>query len=760
MASRGELGEATGPGGDGDAATLVPSSRAGTVRRVRILARLSESGAPLISVAAPAGYGKTTALAQWVHEDGRPVAWLTLERGDDDPVVLVRHILAGLRHGGLTAAAAGGSLARATDPWPGHADELAEALAGVGRPFVLVLDDVHRLESEDALGALRALVRDVPPGSTVVLSGRREVTGIVAGPRAAGLVADLRAHHLAFDEGETAELLAGAGIARPDDQEVRALTRRTEGWAAGIYLVALARRETGRALAGGAADLERYAEDYLRAQLLSPSSEDQRSFLVRSSVLERMSAGLCDSVLGRTDSSRLLEGLERSNLFLVPLDGRRGWYRYHELFRAALERELEREDPAAAARLRLRAADWCEAQHLPEDALAYANAAGDTERVVRLFVALAFPLHRAGRLATIEAWLAQLDGRDVIDRFPEVGVLGAFVHAFRGRAYVAERWLDGVHRSPNLGVPLADGSATARPWAAVGDALLCRHGPERMREDALLAIDELGAFSPFRAPAMWLLGCALLLEGSDEADARLEEAAEAAEATGATFAGASAHAQRALTALGHGDVARAGALVRRARAFVEHASFDDYMLMALCLVADARVSLEGGDRGRAARMLALAQRLRSYLGYAMPYYAVQVLAEMARAHLALGDPGAAGAALVDAADVMRHRPLLGILGDEVRALSTRNAAAGAPSSGSASTLTAAELRLLPLLTTHLTFQGIAERLYVSRNTVKTQAVSIYRKLGASSRGEAVGRATELGLLSRPSPNGDVFTRSG
>lgn len=747
-----------GPVGDGGAATLIPASRAGTVLRAQVLARLSASDATLISVAAPAGYGKTTALAQWVQEDVRPVAWLTLERRHDDPVLLVRQVIAGLQRSGCAVAAADESLERVTDPWPEQADELAGMLARLGQPFVLVLDDVHRLESEDALGALGALVRDVPSGSAVVLSGRREVAGIVAGPRAAGLVLDLGARHLAFDEGETAELLAGAGVPPPGDEEVRALTCRTEGWAAGIYLVALALRETGRAVAREAIDIERFVEDYLRAQLHA-ISDNERSFLVHSSVLERMSAGLCDAVLARTDSSRLLEGLERSNLFLVPLDGERGWYRYHELFRAALQRELEREDPAAAAGLRLRAADWCEVHHLPEDALAYASAAGDTARVARLFVALAFPLHRAGRLATIEAWLAELDDPGIIERFPELGVLGVFVHAFRGRAYAAERWLDAVHRSPNLGMPLADGSATARPWAAVADALLCRHGPERMHEDALLAIDELGAFSPFRAPAMWLLGCALLLAGADEADARLEEAAEAAGATGATFAGASAHAQRALTALDNGELARAGALVREARAFVEHASFDDYMLMALCLVADARVSLGGGDRDHAARMLALAQGLRSYLGYAMPYYSVQVLAEMARAHLELGDSGAAGAALVDAADVMRHRPRLGILGDDVRALSARVAAA-APSWGSASTLTAAELRLLPLLTTHLTFQGIAERLYVSRNTVKTQAVSIYRKLGASSRGEAVARATELGLLSRPSANGDAFTRSG
>jgi LuxR family maltose regulon positive regulatory protein len=738
-----------------------PPVRPGTVRRGRVLALLSASGAvPLISVAAPAGYGKSTALAQWTHEDGRPVAWLTLERRDDDPVVLVRRVLAGLRRAGLPAAAADESLGRVADPWPAHADELRGVLRRVGQPLILVLDDVDALESQDALGALGALVDDVPDGSSVVLSGRGEMTGIVAGPRAAGRVRDIAAEHLVLDEGETAQLLSAVGAAPLGDDELRSLTRRTEGWAAGIYLMALAAREGERAVAWDSPEVERYVEDYLLTQLLATSPDDLRAFLLESSVLERMSGELCDAVLGRSGSQALLEGLERSNLFLVQLDHERRWYRYHDLFRAALRRRLDRADPGAAARLSARAADWCEASHLDEEALAYARVAGDETRLARLFVTLAFPLYRTGRMATIEGWLAELEDRRTVERFPEIGVLGVFVHAFRGRAYVAERWLDAVHRSPRLDAPLADGSASARPWAAVGEALMCRHGPGRMREDASFAIEGLGPFSPFRAPAMLLLGYALRLEGADEAGLRFEEAAEAAEETGATFAGAGAYAQRALMALARGDLAAAERLATGARRLLAHAEFDDYMLMALCLVADARVRLARGDRDAAARMLGSAQRLRPYLTYAIPYYAVEVLVEMARAHLALGDPRAAGVALVDAADVLRHRPGLGVLGEELSAVRARVADAELSSSGRQATLTAAELRLLPLLTTHLTFQEIADRLYVSRNTVKTQALSLYRKLGASSRSEAVTRASEVGVIGPHPPGRDPFTPSG
>jgi LuxR family maltose regulon positive regulatory protein len=271
-----------------------------------------------------------------------------------------------------------------------------------------------------------------------------------------------------------------------------------------------------------------------------------------------------------------------------------------------------------------------------------------------------------------------------------------------------------------------------------------------MREDAALALAELGPFSPFRAPAMWLRATASLLAGERaQAETELEDAAGAAEATGATFAGSTALAQRALLALGAGDVPVARAFVSRAHALVGREAFADYVPMAILLVADARTSIAEGDSARAEQALARAQPLRPYLTAAIPFYAVQTLAEMARAYLALDDLNGCRAVLVDAVAVLRQRPELGILVQDVEGLRTRAAEVGQADSGWESSLTAAELRLLPLLTTHLTFREIGDRLYVSRNTVKTQAISIYRKLGVSSRGEAVQRAAELGLVLAP-----------
>jgi LuxR family maltose regulon positive regulatory protein len=326
-------------------------------------------------------------------------------------------------------------------------------------------------------------------------------------------------------------------------------------------------------------------------------------------------------------------------------------------------------------------------------------------------------------------------------------VLGSLMHAFSGHPFGAERWADAAERAVGDPTPLPDGSVSVRAWVAVARAMLCRNGPERMRDDAALAVAELGPLSPLRAPAMWLCTAALLLLGDDAgADAGLEEAAEAARATGATFAGATAAAQRALLALGRGDLPAAQAHVASARAFVGDGRFEDYMPMALVLVAEARTEIEAGETDRAARRLAAAQHLRPYLTHAIPFYAVQTLIEIARAYLALGDVNGARTALFDAGEVLRHRPELGVLGDDVAKLRDHAAAADRPDSGWESSLTAAELRLLPLLTTHLNFREIGELLVVSRNTVKTQGISIYRKLGVTSRSEAVRRAAELGLL--------------
>ena len=277
-----------------------------------------------------------------------------------------------------------------------------------------------------------------------------------------------------------------------------------------------------------------------------------------------------------------------------------------------------------------------------------------------------------------------------------------------------------------------------------------------------LAVSGLAPFSPWQPTALLLLGVASLLEGdNDAADLTLARAVEAARVAGASYAHVIALSERALIALERDDTAAAAEIVREARAAVDDNRIGDHVSTSVLLAASARVALRLGDRREARGDLLRAQRLRPLLTTALPWHAVQTLVELTRAHLALGDTDGAAALLRQAREVLRVRPCLGVLVDHVAELRRQLASYDASGSGWASSLTTAELRLLPLLSTHLTFREIGERLYVSRNTVKTQAISIYRKLDVSSRGDAVARAAELGLVevAAPGPAGD-FTPSG
>lgn len=710
-----------------------------------------------MSVVAPAGYGKTTLLAQWSEDDPRPFAWVTVDGRDDDPVLLLRYVLAALERERIVEPSSAPPRRRAAGAvWSTLVPDMCAALSRSEAPFVIVLDDVHELTSAETHDVLGVLARAIPVGSQIVLSGRSELVSGIARLRAAGALAEVGATDLALSASEAAELLEAAGL-EIDDAALR-LIGRTEGWAAGLYLAALAWRVDGSLPASNPAEIDRFMDDYLRAEHLATIPRKELRFLACSSVLDRMSAELCDAVLERRDSGRMLEAIERANLFLVPLDRERRWYRYHEIFRAALRKELERSDPGLSRELLHRAATWCEENGLPEDAMAYAIQSDDTERMARLMVTLGFPLYRSGRVATIEGWLPHFDDVERLRRFPVVAVSGALVHALRGRQFHAERWLDTFDLSRDSG-PLPDGSSGVAAWHATVEAMMVRHGVERMHEDASRALEGLGPNSPFRPPALLALANAELLRGNVAgAETRFDESHRAAEATGATFVACSSLAQRALFALDRNDYDSARSLLARARDTVEFEldQVRGYTEAGLMLAAGALLAARTGDAASARAALNQCQRLRPELTRALPFFAVRTLVVIARAYLVLGDANGARAVLLDAAEMLRRRPDLGTLVDDVAKARAEVDAVEHPASGWESSLTAAELRLLPLLTTHLTFREIGERLFVSRNTVKTQAISIYRKLGASSRGEAVQRALELGLVDEAVPASAKF----
>jgi LuxR family maltose regulon positive regulatory protein len=282
-----------------------------------------------------------------------------------------------------------------------------------------------------------------------------------------------------------------------------------------------------------------------------------------------------------------------------------------------------------------------------------------------------------------------------------------------------------------------------------------------MRVDAELALEELSPSSFWRPAALLFVGVGALLEGEVErAEELFVETGEEATGSGGVYAGVVAHSQLALLALDRDDVAGAEIHLAQAREFLQNQPIEEFLPAAILVAADARLALARGQAATARGLLMAAMRLRPYLSRAIPWFGVQTNLELARSHLALADSDGSRTLLREAEDVIRRRPDLGTLPQQALELRAELANAVSLDDGWASTLTAAELRLLPLLTTHLSFREIAERLYVSRNTVKSQAISVYRKLGASSRSEAIERAVHLGLVDMPVSSGPGFTPWG
>jgi LuxR family maltose regulon positive regulatory protein len=384
---------------------------------------------------------------------------------------------------------------------------------------------------------------------------------------------------------------------------------------------------------------------------------------------------------------------------------------------------------------------------LPETAIEHAHAAGDTDRVASLVATLLQPAYAGGRVEAARRWLAWFEDQGLIQRYPSVAVQGAWLEALVGQPAAAERWADVAERgSADTALPdtLPDGSTRAS-YLALVRALLCRDGVERMRADAQAAAAGLSPGSPWRATALLLEGIACLLAGqADQADPILAHAVQVAAEAGAAPAAATGLAERAVVAMEGDRWDEAGTLAEQALASMRAGHLDDYAMSSFVHAVAARIALYRGDASRAREHLARAARLRPLLTYAMPHRAVQTLLELVRAYLTLGEAAAARMVLREARDVLLLRPDLGILPRQAAELRSRLDTISGPGVG-AVPLTKAELRLLPLLATHLTFPEMGERLYLSRHTVKAQAMSIYRKLGVSSRSEAVKRTQQVGL---------------
>jgi LuxR family maltose regulon positive regulatory protein len=738
-----------------------PSPRPGTVAKADAIGRLCASSLPFATVVAPAGYGKTTLLAKWAEADLRPFAWVALDARDDDAVVFLRYIAAAIHRVEPIPDEVFEALSGPAESiWSKRVPRLGNALAALERPLVLVLDDLHAVANPSCLDVLAALFEYVPAGSQIAIASREDPALPLARWRALGSVQEIGVGDLRLDEREAKLLLEAAGI-ELDASELSELTERTEGWPTGLYLAALSMQAgaPSSASAAGISGDDRFVSEYFRFELLSRLPAAEAQFLKYTSVLDRMTGGLCDAVLETTRSALTLESLERTNRFVVPLDRRGEWYRYHHLFGQLLRTELQRSEPDIVAELNRRAMAWCIANDLPEAAIVYGHAAGETDTVAGLVDALALPLYYDGRMETLQEWLGWFGDDDLV-RYPALAVYGAWIRVLTGRPADAERRL-GLAEGATSTLPLSDGSATIEPWIATLRAHMMGNGVEQALADAELALDQLSPESRWIPVALLMRGVAhALLGATDRATDVLTAVVDrglgvgAAENTGHPRAPGSpsvylAHAQLALLAANQGAWGEAGRMARAAQALVDEPGLGEYSTSALVHVATARVALHEARPEDARAALTCAHRLRPLLDHGGPWLTVQVGLELTRAHLALADPGAARTILTETERVLELRPDLGYLAEDARELHDRLAATSGSKGAWAMSLTGAELRLLPYLATHLTVLEIATRLFITRNTVKTEAVSIYRKLGASSRSEAIERAVQVGLLESP-----------
>jgi len=475
----------------------IPPTRSGLVVRPRLIERLSrKQQRKLTLVSAPAGFGKTTVISEWIAAGNQPAAWLSLDEGDSDPNRFLIYLVAALQ---MLAEDIGveiigdGLLAALQSPQPPSTDSLlitlineiaamsddwllddrlsdeplsSNGLSGAGPGFVLILDDYHLIDSQPIDDALTFLIDHLPPQMRLVIVTREDPNLPLARYRARGQLIELRAADLRFTPSEATTFLNMMMDLDLSTEEVAALEARTEGWIAGLQLAALSLQGRGETTAFVQAftGSNRFVLDYLVEEVLQRQPEHVRNFLLQTSILDRLSGPLCNAVIAQEGSQTMLEVLERDNLFVVHLDDKRHWYRYHHLFADALQARALAEQPEQVAILHQRASDWYAANNLPAYAVRHAMAAGDSGRVAALAEQTWRSMDRSYRSATWRGWVDTLPKELVRERPVLCAQLawalldGGEMEAAACRLHDAERWLalcEGS-RSPVTGMVVVD----------------------------------------------------------------------------------------------------------------------------------------------------------------------------------------------------------------------------------------------------------------------------------------------------------------
>ena len=721
----------------------VPRSWPGHVSRPALIDRLGTAAGDVVWLTAPAGYGKTTALADLAAAHDLPCAWLSLDTVDNDPAVLLTYLALAMDavepvDPGIVA-----------DVWHSSPSISAPAAQRFGlmvaerRPFLLVLDDVHELVARDAMDVVAMLVAELPAGSVLALGSRTRPPLGIARLRSRHRLVEVGRADLAFGVDDAVALFHQAGLEVSAD-DVGQLVERTEGWPTALYLSALTAGDHPQGTAAALAEVgggNRYVAEYLWEELLDRLDADTASFLLRASCLDQLSGPMCDAVLERTDSALLLEDLSTRNLLVIPLDDHRGSYRFHHLMGEVLRTELARRDPAAGATVHRRASEWFEAHGEIDAAITHAAIGGDTARAEALVYEHYPRVLNAGRVETIERWLGLFTPVQLADR-PLLMIAVTQARIVAGDGAAAAAWLARADALVPERHPV-DATGWVAPVAlATATALIGAISATETADEARYAYERLSSGN--WKPATCLMGGAaqFMLGEHDAAEALLTEGIT--ESIERPLIQALCLAHLAVLHIERGRWDEATDLARRARTVLD----DRAVRPASCLVTAVSALVES-RRGRTAEAIAdrhLSRRHLTGLVGVSPWLNLQTRIALAHAAVLAGDRVEASTLVAEATTISATVPDAVVVRAQLATLRELLAARQGSGTFGPSTLTTAELRVLQVLPTHLSLGEIAARLYVSRNTIKAQTIAIYRKLGTSSRSGAVEVARAAGLL--------------
>ncbi|MHC2999109.1 hypothetical protein OB08_07865 [Microbacterium sp. HJ5] len=710
---------------------------ASLVSRADLIAKAVASRARVIFVCAPAGFGKTTLLAEWAATESRPSGRMTLRSQDDDPAELLARLADGLDGAHpLDAEVAAVLHGQGVSPLGRGAPTFAKAMA-TSEAFVLFIDDVQELTSPVSTDVLEVALASVPDGSAVVLASRTRLPRLEHAFAGLGTVV-IDQSDLTFDATAARQVFSHLRV-DVTTESASAIVAKVEGWPMGVTLAARAAHGADQlvGVTGAAGSVSAFlAEEVFRR--IDPADFD---FLMSTSVFTDLTEVGCNAILDSTEAAQRLDALAARDVFLARVSDEPPVYRLHQLVRESLLALLDDDGGQRASGLRLRAGAWCERTGNPAAAMEQYLAGGHQREAATLLAEIGRQIYASGRYDSLDRWTSSI-GEDMVRGYPPLLAFVSWYTALQGRDDEATRWATEMEE-----VEVDSSAAWSTAFETMRSMLRVSrldHGPDAAYAEAAAALRTEGPDSPRRDGMLWLLGQTQVLRGQSlAAAASFREASTASTRLGHPGLVVYSESELMILAMDAGRWDEASVHLRAAMAIIERHGLWDYQASALAFAAAARLAAHQGNTDDVlAAPLARGLRARVSCTPVRPFVAVRSRVQLIRAS---SDSSVIRQLLTEIDHVCEHRPSLGALSDEVAKLRKAYSAERMTGSG-LDPLTPTELRILPYLQTHLTADDLASRFGVSRHTIGTHLRAIYAKLLVTSRGDAVERATAVGLL--------------